>query len=78
MRGKNPEGGAALAKKLTRYILLALLLGILAGWGINAAIADGTPEATAELTRIAGYFSILTNVFLHSCSRTVAPIGGRG
>ncbi|MDP9424088.1 MAG: dicarboxylate/amino acid:cation symporter [Pseudomonadota bacterium] len=63
-----------MAKKLTRYILFALLLGIIAGWAINASIADGTPEATEQLTRIAGYFSILTTVFLHLIKMIIAPL----
>ena len=32
-----------MAKRLTRYILLALILGVIAGWAINGAIDDGTP-----------------------------------
>ena len=32
-----------MAKKLTRYILIALVLGVIAGWAINSAIDDGTP-----------------------------------
>ena len=31
-----------MAKNLTRYIVIALVLGIIAGWAINAAIDDGT------------------------------------
>ena len=27
-----------MAKRLTRYILIALVLGLIAGWAINAAI----------------------------------------
>ena len=63
-----------MAKKLTKFILFALLLGIVTGWGINAAIQDGTPEATEQLTRIAGYFSILTTVFLNLIKMIIAPL----
>ena len=52
----NPRG-RDLAKKLTRYILLALVLGIIAGWAINAAIDDGTPGAAERLKAIAGYLA---------------------
>ena len=63
-----------MAKRLTYYILGGLLLGILVGWAINASIADGTPAATERLTTIAGYFSILTTVFLHLIKMIIAPL----
>lgn len=63
-----------MAKRLTYYILAGLVLGIFTGWAINASIADGSPEATAQLTRIAGYFSILTTVFLHLIKMIIAPL----
>ncbi len=63
-----------MAKRLTYYILGGLLLGILVGWAINASIADGTPEATEQLTSIAGYFSILTTIFLHLIKMIIAPL----
>ena len=42
-----------MAKRLTRYILFALVLGVIAGWAINAAIDDGTPRErrAAEVDR---------------------------
>ena len=43
-----------MAKQLTRFILIALVLGIIAGWAINAAIDDGTPASAARLKDIAG------------------------
>jgi len=30
------------AKRLTRYILIALVLGIVAGWATNALVDDGS------------------------------------
>ena len=52
------------AKRLTRYILIALVLGLIAGWAINAAIDDGTPASAAQLKSIADYLSIVTALFL--------------
>ena len=63
-----------MAKKLTRYILLALVLGIVAGWAINAAIDDGTPQSAAQLTEIAEYLSIVTALFLRLIKMIIAPL----
>jgi Na+/H+-dicarboxylate symporter len=63
-----------LAKKLTRYILFALLLGVVAGWATNAAIDDGTPEAAAQLKQIAEYLSIVTALFLRLIKMIIAPL----
>ncbi len=66
--------GSGLAKKLTRFILFALVLGIIAGWAINSAIDDGTPTAAAQLKDIAGYFSIVTALFLRLIKMIIAPL----
>ena len=63
-----------MAKRLTRYILLALLLGIIAGWAINAAIDDGTPASAARLKDIAEYLSIVTALFLRLIKMIIAPL----
>jgi Na+/H+-dicarboxylate symporter len=63
-----------MAKRLTYYILAGLVLGIIVGWAINSAVADGTPAGDARLTVIAGYFSILTTVFLHLIKMIIAPL----
>ena len=63
-----------MAKRLTRYILIALVLGIIAGWAINAAIDDGTPAATAHLKSIADYLSIVTTLFLRLIKMIIAPL----
>ena len=63
-----------MAKRLTYYILGGLLLGIIAGWAINAMVGDGTPAGDAKLATIAGYFSILTTVFLHLIKMIIAPL----
>ena len=63
-----------MAKKLTRFILLALVLGIIAGWAINAAIDDGSPESAAQLKQIADYLSIVTALFLRLIQMIIAPL----
>ena len=63
-----------MAKKLTRYILVALVLGVIAGWAINAAIDDGTPASVAQLKSIADYLSIVTALFLRLIKMIIAPL----
>src|SRR6476469_192342 len=63
-----------MAKKLTRYILIALVLGIIAGWAINAAIDDGSPASAAQLKSIADYLSIVTTLFLRLIKMIIAPL----
>jgi Na+/H+-dicarboxylate symporter len=63
-----------MAKNLTRYILIALALGIIAGWAINAAIDDGTPGSAAQLKSIADYLSIVTALFLRLIKMIIAPL----
>jgi len=63
-----------MAKRLTRYILIELVLGIIAGWSINAAIDDGTPTAAAQLKSIADYLSIVTALFLRLIKIIIAPL----
>ena len=63
-----------MAKKLTRYILFALVLGIIAGWAINAAIDDGTPQSAEQLKEIAEYLSIVTALFLRLIKMIIAPL----
>jgi Na+/H+-dicarboxylate symporter len=62
------------AKRLTYFILAGLVLGIVVGWALNASIDDGSPEAAERLKTIAGYFSILTTVFLHLIKMIIAPL----
>ncbi|GAA3886145.1 dicarboxylate/amino acid:cation symporter [Sphingomonas limnosediminicola] len=63
-----------MAKKLTRFILLALVLGIIAGWATNAAIDDGTPASAERLRSIADYLSIVTALFLRLIKMIIAPL----
>ena len=63
-----------MAKTLTRYIMIALVLGLIAGWAINAAIDDGTPASAAQLKEIADYLSIVTALFLRLIKMIIAPL----
>src|SRR5438309_11695764 len=63
-----------MANRLTRYIMVALLLGLAAGWAINYAIDDGSPAAAARLTAIADYLSIVTALFLRLIKMIIAPL----
>lgn len=63
-----------MAKRLTYFILAGLVLGIVVGWIINAAIDDGTPEAAARLLVIGGYITILSQIFLHLIKMIIAPL----
>ncbi|MDB5701308.1 MAG: dicarboxylate/amino acid:cation symporter [Sphingomonadales bacterium] len=58
-----------MAKRLTLYILIALGLGIIVGFTLNRSITD-----PARLTEVAGYFSILTDVFLRLIKMIIAPL----
>ena len=63
-----------MAKRLTYFILAGLVLGIFVGWAINASVGDGTPAGDEQLKTIAGYFSILTTIFLHLIKMIIAPL----
>ena len=63
-----------MAKRLTRYILIALVLGVIAGWATNSAIDDGTPASAERLKSIADYLSIVTALFLRLIKMIIAPL----
>jgi Na+/H+-dicarboxylate symporter len=63
-----------MAKRLTRYIVIALVLGIIAGCAINYALNDGTPAAAGRLKSIADYLSIVTALFLRLIKMIIAPL----
>src|SRR3954471_19414805 len=63
-----------MAKRLTYFILAGLVLGIVVGWALNAALGGGTPAGDAELKTVAAYFSILTTIFLHLIKMIIAPL----
>ena len=54
--------------KLTRYILIGLFAGLAVGWAVNVS----TPAAQAK--EIAGYLSIITDVFLRLIKMIIAPL----
>jgi Na+/H+-dicarboxylate symporter len=62
------------ARRLTYFILAGLVLGVVTGWAINASIDDGSPASAEHLKTIAGYFSILTTVFLNLIKMIIAPL----
>ena len=63
-----------MAKRLTWYILVGLVLGIVLGLSLHHAIDDGTPAAAARLKDIAGYFAIGTTLFLRLIKMIIAPL----
>jgi len=63
-----------LAKNLTRYILFALVLGIVAGWATNSALDDGSAQSAEQLKSIAEYLSIVTALFLRLIKMIIAPL----
>jgi Na+/H+-dicarboxylate symporter len=68
------EKGTAVAKRLTQFILIALVLGVITGWVLNYTIDDGSPESAARLKSIAEYLSIVTALFLRLIKMIIAPL----
>lgn len=62
-----------MGKRLTWYIMGALLLGGLLGWALNASWSD-TPEGTLRLKDAAYYLDIPTQMFLHLIKMIIAPL----
>jgi len=58
-----------MGSKLTTWILLAAVAGIGAGWAANALAPDAAAAAQA-----AGWFSILSDVFLRLIKMIIAPL----
>jgi len=63
-----------MAKRLTMYILIGLVLGIAVGWGINAWFDHGTPESAALLKTISKWISAVTTTFLQLIKMIIAPL----
>ena len=63
-----------MAKRLTQFILIALVLGVITGWLLNYTIDDGSPESAARLKSIAEYMSIVTTLFLRLIKMIIAPL----
>ena len=55
--------------RLTRYILIALILGLVTGYAINRLAAS-----PAQAKEIAGYLGIVTDVFLRLIKMIIAPL----
>lgn len=62
-----------MGKRLTWYIMGALLLGGLLGWALNASWS-GTPEGDLWLERADYYLDIPTQMFLHLIKMIIAPL----
>jgi Na+/H+-dicarboxylate symporter len=56
-------------RKLTTWILVAAVAGVLAGYIANATAADAD-----AITEIAGYFAILADIFLRLIKMIIAPL----
>ena len=63
-----------MAKRLTVYIFIGLVLGIVVGLSTHALLDDGSAAAAARLKAIAGYVSIVTTVFLRLIKMIIAPL----
>ncbi len=55
-------------KKLLKYILIAMISGILIGWIFHSILS---PE---QISKIAGYLKIITDVFLRLIKMIIAPL----
>ena len=58
-----------MAKRLTLYILVAMIAGIVVGLTLNRTITD-----PATITNVTGYISILTDIFLRLIKMIIAPL----
>jgi len=56
-------------RSLTTYILLALVLGIAAGYACNLLIRD-----QAQLAQVSGYISLAADIFLRLIKMIIAPL----
>jgi Na+/H+-dicarboxylate symporter len=62
------------AKRLTYWILFALVLGVVVGLALNFTLGDGTPDGGPVVKEVARYLSILTTIFLHLIKMIIAPL----
>ena len=63
-----------MGNRLTYYILGALVVGLVVGLGLHWSIDDGTGASAARLAEIAGYLSIVTQLFLRLIKMIIAPL----
>jgi len=54
--------------------MIGLVAGLAVGLALNGWLNDVTPAAQARLTEIAGYFSIVTGLFLRLIKMIIAPL----
>ena len=63
-----------MAKRLTYYIIAALVIGIVSGLVLNAMFDDGGGPGSETLKNVAYYLSIVTTVFLRLIKMIIAPL----
>jgi Na+/H+-dicarboxylate symporter len=63
------DRGSHESKKLLKYIVFAILLGILTGWICHHFFNQGE-----QLKQIASYFNIITDIFLRLIKMIIAPL----
>ena len=63
-----------MAKRLTYYIIGALVLGIILGLVLNLSLADNGGPGSKTLTDIGYYLSIVTAIFLRLIKMIIAPL----
>ena len=56
-------------RRFTLYIVAGMVLGLIAGWACHASLHDAAAQNDA-----AGYFSLLTDVFLRLIKMIIAPL----
>jgi Na+/H+-dicarboxylate symporter len=58
-----------MSRRFTLYVLVAMLLGILAGYAVNVSVADAD-----SVKSIAGYLSLATDIFLRLIKMIIGPL----
>lgn len=63
-----------MAKRLTLYIMIGLVLGLVTGWAMHSAIVSGDAATAATLKGAASGFPIVTTLFLRLIKMIIAPL----
>src|SRR5690349_12914816 len=63
------QGRTDMKNRLTLWIAVGMILGVIAGYACHTRIAD-----PATLKAVAGYFSIVTDIFLRLIKMIIAPL----